>query len=187
MFSRGFFHGSNFRFRFCKGPVPMFGSFVSSNKKKIELESGSQELDIELPILTLEIGYPPNTSQHLFLMFSFRSGPAIMVLSFMTMGPVLQRSQQSNSVHSSLSNLLLFIWEQHRLFTLSCPCSCKCFSVSSIVRSTLSMSCCSFKFSFAVVHQKFSSFCFVDCLLLGVALVQSMIASPCALLINNSI
>jgi hypothetical protein len=39
----------------------MFGYFVSSNKKKCELDSGSQKLDIEPSILTLEIGCPHNT------------------------------------------------------------------------------------------------------------------------------
>jgi hypothetical protein len=62
MFSRVFFHGSNFRFRFSKRLVPMFGSFVCSNEKKFGLEFGSQKLDIESPILTWEIGDPHNTS-----------------------------------------------------------------------------------------------------------------------------
>jgi hypothetical protein len=69
MFSRVFFHGSNFRSGFSKRLVPMFGSFVSLINKKCELKSGSHKLDIEPSILTLEIGCPHNTLAFIFNVF----------------------------------------------------------------------------------------------------------------------
>ncbi len=47
----------------------MFGSFVSLIKKKCELKSGSQKLDIEPSILTLEIGCSYNPLAFIFNVF----------------------------------------------------------------------------------------------------------------------
>ncbi len=70
IFSRVFFHYSNFGFGSNKRLVPLSNSCASFNKK-CDLKSRSQQLELEPLILTLKIGYLRNISIiHLFVFWS---------------------------------------------------------------------------------------------------------------------